>query len=122
MDTENTQKCEQHPSNVVVDRTSQKASIGAFVHAGYQEQVYDPADQKKSKCEKPDDAGDGPPVIKTVCAHETKNPENISDDDTVAVVVIHIPVKVVFELLTTYHSEALQKCLQTRHKKASIIM
>ena len=115
MDTENTQKCEQHPSNVVVDRTSQKASIGASVHAGYQEQVYDPADQKKSKCEKPDDAGDGPPVIKTVCAHETKNPENISDDDTVAVVVIHIPVKVVFELLTTYHSEALQKCLQTTH-------
>lgn len=83
-------ECEQHPGNVVIDRALQKATIGAFVHARYQEQIHNPADQEQAERKEPDDAGDGPAVIKTVSAHETENPENVSDDDTVAVVVGHM--------------------------------
>lgn len=75
---ENAQKGQKDPSEGVVDSARTIEHIGLPVHAGDQDQVNDPTDEKKAKGEEINRSRDRAAVIEAMSACEAKDPEKIS--------------------------------------------
>ena len=90
VDTEIAQEGLQDPRDIVVILSGDVAAVGLAIHAGNQKEVDNPTDEEESAREKPDHAGNGAPVIKSVRSREAEDPEKVTDGLGVGVVVVHV--------------------------------
>ena len=89
VDAEESQEGEQDPRDVVIVESVDVAPVGFAIHAGDEEEVDNPADEKKPAGEEPDHAGDGASVVESVRSCEAENPKKVADGLGVGVVVVH---------------------------------
>jgi hypothetical protein len=89
MDTEQPQKGEEYPSQVVVNIPFMEADIGLSVHRWNEKKIHEPADQKKSQGKKVNGAGNGFAIIKTMGANKTENPQQIAHERGVSLCFRH---------------------------------
>ncbi len=79
MYAEDAQESQQDPACVVVVTSASETPVGGGVHARDQKEVNHPSDAQESEGEKPKRPRLGFAVIETVRAHETENPEQVTD-------------------------------------------
>ena len=78
VDTEQAQKGQQDPREVVVDGARHIASLRFAFHARDQEQVYDPADEEQAQGEEPDNTGYLLAVVKAVGSDKPEYPQQVT--------------------------------------------
>ena len=88
MDSKQSQKSQQNPGKIIVDWPFSESQIRPAIHAGYQEQIDNPADKKQSQREQIDSSGYGMSEIESMGSCKTKNPQNITDCFAMGVVAV----------------------------------
>ncbi|AHZ83971.1 hypothetical protein EP01_03290 [Bdellovibrio bacteriovorus] len=78
MHTKDPQERQQNPADVIVHPSTAITALGAPTHAWNKKDINQPANTGQTESEKPDGSGDGLAEIKTVRAHKTKDPKNIT--------------------------------------------
>ena len=78
VDTEQAQKGQQDPGEVVVDGAVHIAAFRLALHAGNQEQVYDPANEEQAQSKEPDNAGYLLAVIEAVGPDKPEYPQQVT--------------------------------------------